>query len=330
MKFSIIIPVYNRPQEIKELLDSLTTQTYRNFEVLVVEDGSQIKCDGVVQDFITQLNIKYLGKVNSGPGLSRNYGAEHASGDYLIFLDSDCIIPSHYLEEVHKSLTNNYADAFGGSDKAAPTFNRIQKAINYSMTSFFTTGGIRGGTKRLGKFYPRSFNMGYSVAVYKSTKGFSSMRFGEDIDMSIRIFKGGFKVKLIEKAYVYHKRRTDFKKFFKQVFNSGIARITLSRRHPKTLKIVHLLPATFTIGISLLLMLSLLLHWVFLFPILILILILLIDSTIKNKSLLIGLLSIPASFIQLIGYGCGFLYAFWNTFVLKKEKTEAFKHTFYK
>lgn len=330
MKYSIIIPVYNRPQEIKELLQSLTTQTYQNFEVLVVEDGSEVKCSTIVQHFNSQLNIKYLDKSNSGPGLSRNYGAEHASGEYLIFLDSDCIIPAHYLEEVQKSLVSNYVDAFGGADKAAPSFNKIQKAINYSMTSFFTTGGIRGGAKRMDKFYPRSFNMGFSIAVYKKTKGFSTMRFGEDIDMSIRIFKSGYKVKFIEKAYVYHKRRTDFKKFYKQVFNSGIARINLSRKYPETLKLVHLLPAAFTIGLGLLLFLSLLLSWFFLLPVLLLMLILLVDSTFKNKDLSIGLLSIPASFIQLIGYGCGFLFAFWNTFVLKKEETGAFKHTFYK
>lgn len=318
MKYSIIIPVYNRPQEIKELLESLTTQTYQNFEVLVVEDGSQIKCDTVVQCFIHQLNVHYLDKPKSGPGLSRNYGAEHASGDYLIFLDSDCIIPPQYLEEVQKALTTDYADAFGGADRAAPTFSKLQKAISYSMTSFFTTGGIRGGTKSLDKFYPRSFNMGYSVAVYKRTKGFSSIRLGEDIDMSIRIFKSGFRVKFIEKAYVYHKRRTDFKKFYKQVFNFGIARVNLYRKFPETLKVVHLLPAGFTIGFATLLLLSLF-HWLFLLPLLLFMLLLFVDSTIRNKSLSTGLLSVPASFIQLIGYGCGFLYTFWNTFVLKKK-----------
>lgn len=330
MKYSIIIPVFNRPQEIKELLASLCKQMYQNFEVLIVEDGSQVKCDTVVNQFQSSLDIKYLEKSNSGPGLSRNFGAERSQGNYFIFLDSDCIIPEQYLEEVHKSLTKDYADAFGGPDKAAPSFNHVQKAINYSMTSFFTTGGIRGGRKSMDKFYPRSFNMGYSSAVFKKTRGFSSMRFGEDIDMSIRIFRNGFKVKLIEKAYVFHKRRTDFKKFFKQVFNSGIARINLFRRHPETLKPVHMLPSVFTVGLIILILLSVLVDWKFFSPVLLLMMILLIDSSIRNKKILVGLLSVPASFIQLTGYGSGFLYAFWNSIILKKEKTEAFKHTFYK
>ncbi len=330
MKYSIIIPVYNRPQEIQELLESLTHQTYQAFEVWVVEDGSQRRSEAIVQTFENRLDVKYLEKKNSGPGLSRNYGAAHATGDYFIFLDSDCIIPQHYLEEVHRSLQQEYADAFGGPDKAAPTFNKMQKAISYSMTSFFTTGGIRGGHKRLDKFYPRSFNMGYSRAVFNKTKGFSGMRFGEDIDMSIRILKDGFTVKLIEKAYVFHKRRTDFKKFYKQVFNSGIARINLTRLHPGTLKIVHLLPALFTVGLGILLLLALFIDWRFLWPIFLLMLILLVDASARNKNLMIGLLSVPAGFIQLIGYGSGFLYAFWNNVLLRKEKSEAFKHTFYK
>lgn len=330
MKYSIIIPVFNRPQEIKELLESLCEQTYQNFEVLVVEDGSQVRCENVVSQFQSSLDIKYLEKPNSGPGLSRNFGAERSQGNYFIFLDSDCIVPGRYLEEVHKSLMKDYADAFGGPDKAAPTFTRLQKAINYSMTSFFTTGGIRGSRKSMDKFYPRSFNMGYSATVFEKTKGFSSLRFGEDIDMSIRIFRNGFKVKLIDRAFVYHKRRTDFKKFFKQVFNSGIARINLFRKHPETLKPVHLLPSVFTIGLVILLLLSVLVDWKFFTPVLLLMVILFIDSSIRNKKILVGLLSIPAGFIQLTGYGCGFLYAFWHRIILKKEKTEAFKHTFYK
>lgn len=330
MKYSIIIPVYNRPQEIRELLESLTMQTYRNFEVLVVEDGSDTQCDDVVQSFAHQLDVTYLYKANSGPGLSRNHGAAHASGDYLIFLDSDCIIPPQYMMTIQESLSQHYADAFGGADKAASTFSNIQKAISYSMTSFMTTGGIRGGHKRLDKFYPRSFNMGYSMEVYKRTEGFSTMRFGEDIDMSIRIFRSGFTVKLIEKAYVYHKRRTDFKKFYKQVFNSGLARINLFRKYPDTLKLVHLLPAAFTLSLIASIALAALVDWRFLSPFILFILLLLTDATISNKSLIIGLLSVPASFIQLIGYGCGFLYAVWNTYIIRKHKAEAFKHTFYK
>ncbi len=310
------------------MLESLTLQTYRHFEVLVVEDGSQVRAETVVQHFAESLTLIYLYKPNSGPGLSRNYGAERASGDYFIFLDSDCIIPSHYLEEVNHTLTQAYADAFGGPDKAAPAFNRIQKAISYAMTSFLTTGGIRGGHKRLDKFYPRSFNMGYSREVYERTKGFAAMRFGEDIDISIRVFQLGFRVKLIENAYVYHKRRTDFRKFFKQVFNSGMARITLSQKHPGTLKPVHLLPSAFTLGSGLLLLLAVLADWKFLLPLLGLMGLWWTDATVQHKNPVIGLLAVPASLIQLAGYGSGFLYAFWQNIILRKEKTEAFKHTF--
>ncbi len=329
MKFSIIIPVYNRPQEIRELLESLTRQHYRNFEVLVVEDGSDVRCEDVVQKFMHWLDVQYLYKPNTGPGLSRNYGADHASGDYLIFLDSDCVIPSQYTKVVQESLAQQYADAFGGADRAAPDFSNIQKAINYSMTSFITTGGIRGGQQRLDKFYPRSFNMGYAKEVYQRTQGFSAMRFGEDIDMSIRIFRQGFRVRLIEKAYVYHKRRTDFKKFYKQVFNSGLARINLFQKYPKTLKLVHLLPAAFTLGMVALIILVLIVNWLFLSPLLLLMAFLLADAAIRNKSLTVGILAVPASLIQLTGYGCGFLYAVWNTYIIGKHKAEAFKRTFY-
>ncbi|MCK4662963.1 MAG: glycosyltransferase [Bacteroidales bacterium] len=330
MKYSIIIPVYNRPEEIDELLESLTNQTFMNFEVLIVEDGSQIKCESIIVKYKSKVDIKYYYKDNSGPGLSRNYGSNYANGEYLIFLDSDCILHENYLQEVENGLKNNYSDAFGGPDKAHPSFTNLQKAINYSMTSFFTTGGIRGGKKQLDKFYPRSFNMGYSKKVYETTKGFSSIRFGEDIDMSLRILKNGFTTMLIEKAYVYHKRRTDFRKFFKQVFNSGIARINLYKRHPQSLKIVHLLPSIFTIGFFCCLIFSILLNKWFITPVLFFILIISLDSFFKNKSISVGLLSVPASFIQLTGYGCGFIYSFWKRIILKRDEFASFVNNFYK
>ena len=255
-QFSLVIPIYNRPNEAEELLESLTQQTYTDFEVIVVEDGSSITCEQVVAKYNNLLNIKYFIKSNSGPGTTRNYGAERSVGDTIIYFDSDCIIPPRYLEIVNKRLSENYTDAFGGPDRAHESFTPLQKAINYSMTSFLTTGGIRGGKRKLDKFFPRSFNMGYSRKVFEVTKGFSTMRFGEDIDMSIRILSNGFTTQLIENAYVYHKRRTDFRKFFRQVYNSGIARINLYKRYPESLKVVHLLPAAFTAGCAGLLMLS--------------------------------------------------------------------------
>ena len=256
MKYSFIIPVFNRPDEVDELLDSLTKQSLKDFEVVVVEDGSSVKCDNVVKAYENHLNIKYFLKANSGPGQTRNYGVDRAEGEYVLILDSDVVLPTDYLQAVDAELRRQPCDAFGGPDRAHSSFSLMQKAINYAMTSFFTTGGIRGGKKKLDKFYPRSFNMGVRREVYLALEGFSEMRFGEDIDFSTRIFKGGYSCRLFPEAWVWHKRRTDLKKFFKQVHNSGIARINLTKRHPGTLKAVHLLPAVFTVGCALLVVLT--------------------------------------------------------------------------
>ncbi|MDY4955883.1 MAG: glycosyltransferase, partial [Prevotella sp.] len=237
MRYSFIIPVFNRPDEVDELLDSLTRQTVTDFEVVVVEDGSQVPCEDICRKYAARLDIHYYMKPNSGPGQSRNYGVERAKGEYVIILDSDVVVPENYLRAVDEELRRNPADAFGGPDRAADSFTPVQKAISYSMTSFFTTGGIRGGKKKLDKFYPRSFNMGIRRDVYMQLGGFSKMRFGEDIDFSIRIFKGGYRCRLFPEAWVWHKRRTDFRKFFRQVYNSGIARINLYKKYPESLKL---------------------------------------------------------------------------------------------
>ena len=329
MKYSIIIPVFNRPDEIEELLESLLFQSQNNFEVIVVEDGSKIKCEHIIAKYSNKIDIKYFFKHNSGPGLSRNYGMERASGDYFLILDSDCIIPKDYIKNINEFLNQNYVDAIGGPDKAHHSFSNTQKAINYSMTSFFTTGGIRGGKKKLDKFFPRSFNMGISKDVFEKTGGFDKIRFGEDIDFSIRILKNNFKTSLVPDAYVFHKRRTDFKKFFKQVYNSGIARINLYKRYPDTLKVVHLLPAVFTIGLILFLIGSIFTIYA-LTPIILFMAIILIDSLIMNQNLIVALKSIPASIVQLTGYGFGFLHAFWRRIILQKDEFNAFKNSFYK
>ena len=329
MKYSFIIPVYNRPDEVDELLDSLTRQTIRDFEVVVVEDGSSVPCKEVVDKYAARLTIHYYNKANSGPGQTRNYGVERANGEYMLILDSDCILPEKYLEMVEADLQRQKADAFGGPDRAHESFTDVQKAINYAMTSFFTTGGIRGGKKKLDKFYPRSFNMGVRKDVYQTLGGFSKMRFGEDIDFSIRIFKGGYQCRLFPEAWVWHKRRTDMKKFFKQVHNSGIARINLYKKYPESLKLVHVLPALFTLGVAFLLLASFLwggsLSLLLLFA-----LIVFVDASLQNKSLKIGLLAIAASFIQLTGYGTGFLRAWWKRCVCGKSEFAAFEKNFYK
>lgn len=329
MRYSVIIPVYNRPDEVDELLQSLMSQHFKDFEVIVVEDGSSVPCREVVDKYKNCLDIKYFQKPNSGPGQTRNYGAERSQGEYLIILDSDCILPEGYLDSVENELKDSSADAFGGPDRAHDSFTDIQKAINYSMTSFFTTGGIRGGKKKMDKFYPRSFNMGVEREVYHVLGGFSKMRFGEDIDFSIRIFKGGYRCRLFPGAWVYHKRRTDFKKFFKQVHNSGIARINLYKKYPESLKIVHLLPAMFTLGVVLLLIGSFFCLYS-LIPIVLYALLVCIDSTCRNHSLRIGIYSVAASFIQLIGYGTGFWRAWWERCILKRGEFGAFQRTFYK
>ena len=368
MKYSIIVPVYNRPDEVDELLESLSNQTQKDFEVIIVEDGSVKPCKDVCDKYAGILALHYYNKENSGPGQSRNYGAERANGDWLIILDSDVVLPEGYLQAVDEGLRINNYDyhaesdkgssnhnssslilnqiaAFGGPDAAHPSFTPVQKAISYSMTSFFTTGGIRGGKAKLDKFYPRSFNMGIRRDVYQQLGGFSKMRFGEDIDFSYRIVEAGYRPQLFPEAWVWHKRRTDFKKFFRQVYNSGIARINLEKRHPGTMKLVHLLPTVFTVGVIVLILISAvgraLMHyvdrdqfywmcfapWI---PIILYSIVICIDSTIRNKSLKVGLLSIPAAFVQLMGYGLGFIESWWKRCVLRQDEFQAFEKTFYK
>lgn len=348
MKYSIIVPVFNRPDEVDELLQSLVGQTLKDFEVVIVEDGSEKPCKDVCDKYAGKIDLKYFMKKNSGPGQSRNYGAERANGEYLIVLDSDVVLPEGYLKAVDDELRREPADAFGGPDCAHDSFTETQKAISYSMTSFFTTGGIRGGKKKLDKFYPRSFNMGIRRDVYMRLGGFSKMRFGEDIDFSIRIFKAGCKCRLFPEAWVWHKRRTDMRKFFRQVYNSGIARVNLYKKYTESLKLVHLLPMVFTVGVILLFLVACFgrimmvygnpadfYSWYYLVvgalsPILFFSLLIFIDSSIRNKSLPIGFISIGAAFVQLTGYGFGFISAWWKRCILGHDEFHAFEKTFYK
>ena len=314
--FSVIIPFYNRPYEVRELLESLSKQTLKDFEVLLIEDGSVNRCDTVAQEFDKDLNICYFYKENSGRSLTRNYGMERASGEYLIFFDSDCIIPERYFEIVKARLEEDYVDCFGGPDAAHTSFSNLQKAISYSMTSFFTTGGIRGGKKGMEKFTPRTFNMGFSKEVYKRVGGFKDM-FGEDIDLSLRIQKAGFHTVLIRDAFVYHKRRVSFRSFYRQVSVFGRARVDLYLLHPESLKIVHLLPAAFVLGSLILILLSFFCIWALL-PLIVYFLALFFESLVCNHSLRIAGLSVLTSIIQLGGYGIGFLSAFIKKVVFRQ------------
>ena len=335
-RYSVIVPVYNRPGEVDELLESLAAQTFRDFEVIVVEDGSSTPCGPVVEKYESSLDISYHYKPNTGPGQSRNAGADRARGEYLIILDSDVTVPPGYFEAIEKELSRKPCDAFGGPDRAAADFTPIQKAISYSMTSFLTTGGIRGKSTSMDKFHPRSFNMGIRRSVFSALGGFCAMRFGEDIDLSIRIFKGGYSCRLFPDAWVYHKRRTSFGKFFKQVYNSGMARINLYKKYPDTLKLVHVFPAAFTVSCALLLI-GAVFSGLSLSPIALYALLVFLDSSYKNRSagasgaVEIGFLSVAAAFVQLIGYGCGFLRAWFVRCVLGRgdESLQAYKNNFY-
>lgn len=323
MFFSIIIPLYNRPQEIKELLQSLTKQTYTAFEVLVIEDGSQHDARDIVNHFINKLDIQYHYKENEGQGFARNFGFEKAKGDYFICFDSDCLIPQDYLEIVKNFLFDHQLEAFGGPDAAHASFTPIQKAISYAMTSTFTTGGIRGKNKNAGgQYHPRSFNMGISRQLWESIGGFKKTNMGEDIEFSIRIHQAGFKMGLIPEAKVYHKRRTSFAQFWKQVHSFGRTRIDLYIRYPQTLKLVHLLPALFTLFLVFTLLINVFLPYlgtIFNFIILSFILLIFFDSLLKNRKLNVAFLSLIASFIQLTAYGLGFIEDFIRRIILKSK-----------
>ncbi|MFT7898535.1 glycosyltransferase [Tenacibaculum ascidiaceicola] len=308
LKFSIIVPVYNRPQEIDELLESLTKQDFQDdFEVLIIEDGSENSSEEVIKKYTSKLNLNYFYKDNSGAGASRNYGMERASGNYFIILDSDVIVPPQYLSEVKKGLEYNYTDAFGGPDAAHPSFTALQKAINYSMTSVLTTGGIRGKKKAVGKFQPRSFNLGLSKAAFEKTSGFSKMKAGEDIDLTFRLWENGFETQLINKAFVYHKRRSTIKQFFKQTFAFGTARPILNKKYPETAKLTYWFPSLFIIGIDFAIIAAFFWYWQLLTFYGIYFTCIFLDSLIQNKNLKVALLSVVTTITQFYGYGLGFL-----------------------
>jgi len=331
LSFSFIIPVYNRPDEVKELLESLTEQTFNSpFEVVLVEDGSTLPSDKIVEQYRNKLQLSYFFKENSGPGDSRNYGMRHAKGNYFLILDSDCILPPQYLEEVNTSLQSDYVDCFGGPDTAHTSFSALQKAINYSMTSVFTTGGIRGNKKAINKFQPRSFNMGISKAAFVTSGGFGKIHPGEDPDLTIRLWKAGYNTKFIEKAFVYHKRRISWKKFYQQVHKFGLTRPILNAWHPETRKVTYWFPAVFMLG----LFLSIGAYFLGFKYVLLLycgyFILIFVDSLLKNKNLLIALMSILALVIQFYGYGTGFVKSTFLINLLNRNPQEVFPKLFFK
>ncbi len=330
MFFSIIIPVYNRPDEIKELLESLAISEYNSpFEIIIVEDGSSITCKQEIEVFSDQLNIRYYYKENTGPGDSRNFGMRLARGDYFIIFDSDCIIPKEYLTEVENELTANYVDCFGGSDAALESFSDIQKAINFAMTSFITSGGIRGGSEKITKFQPRSFNMGISKIAFESSNGFGNIHPGEDPDLSIRLWKLGYETRLFPKAFVYHKRRIDWNKFSIQVNKFGKARPILNSWYPEYSRLTYFFPTIFVIGVYFSIVFLAfgytlpIVSYIFYF------LLILVTATVQNKNFKIGFLSLIAVFKQFFGYGNGFLVSYIKVILLKQKPEIAFPELFF-
>lgn len=318
-RFSVIVPVYNRVDEINDLLESLSAQTCRDFEVIIVEDGSTEPCGDLVRSFAGKVDVRYFFKPNEGRSIARNYGIDRSSGDYLVFFDSDCVIPSDYFAILSAELDRQPLDCFGGPDAAHESFTPVQKAISFAMTSFLTTGGIRGGKVQMEKFVPRSFNMGYSRKVYDTVGGFREM-FSEDIDMSTRIRQAGFSIGLIHPAHVFHKRRVDFARFWRQVYVFGMSRITLKLLYPDSLKLVHTLPAlAVIIGVLLVLLGIFVTPW-FLLPIGIYLLAIFLSAWIATRSLGIALRAVPASVVQICGYGCGFIKAFFSKIILRRGR----------
>ncbi|MEX0639161.1 MAG: glycosyltransferase [Balneolaceae bacterium] len=308
MRFSVIIPVYNRPKEIDELLQSLCEQTFTDFEVLVIEDGSEEQCETIVSSYDNDLKIRYYYKENSGQGFSRNFGFERAHGQYLVVFDSDCTLPPHYFQVVNSFISRGGVDAWGGPDRAHPSFTTIQKAISYAMTSPLSTGGIRGSKHSLERFYPRSFNMGISRKVFEDTGGYLITRMGEDLEFSIRIVKAGFRTVLLEEAWVWHKRRINFRSFFRQLHFFGRARIHLLQFHPEQLNALHLLPSIFLIALcisglaytidlkfAMLLSTPFFLYWMAIWA----------DALWKERNIGVACLSVVAVTIQLSAYGAG-------------------------
>ena len=329
INFSIIIPVFNRPHELDELLQSIAKQQCEvKFEILIIEDGSEIKSDSLVEEYKNLLNIKYFYKENSGPGDSRNFGMQKATGDYFIFTDSDCILPNNYLQEVYSALQKNFTDAYGGPDKAHSSFTDMQKAINYSMTSFLTTGGIRGSEKLRNNFQLRSFNMGISKKAFLKTKGFSKQYIGEDIDLTFKLWENNFKTQFISNAFVYHKRRSNWIQFFEQTFNFGAARPVLNKMYPNTARVTFWFPSLFVLGFLFLIIFLFFKINVVLDVYLIYLITIVLDSLIKNKSLIVSLQSVAATIVQFFGYGIGFLRSIFRLEILKKPIKDTFPDMF--
>ncbi|WP_373057476.1 glycosyltransferase family 2 protein [Zunongwangia sp. H14] len=330
LSYSFIIPVYNRPQEVRELLKSMLQLEFEApFEIVIVEDGSSLSSEDVIAEFSGKLEINYYYKKNSGPGNSRNFGMRKAKGNYFLILDSDVLLPPNYLIEVDAFLRNNFCDCFGGPDAAHSSFTNVQKAIDYSMTSFLTTGGIRGKKSSVNKFQPRSFNMGISKKAFKATGGFGRIHPGEDPDLSLRLIKQGFKTCLIPHARVFHKRRISWRKFLEQVSKFGLVRPILNMWHPASAKITYWFPTIFITGLLLALILAVLKLYIFISIYILYFIIIGIDAAARSKNIIVGFLSVFAVLIQFAGYGTGFIRSFFQIKILNRNPEKVYPQLFF-
>ena len=330
MHFSFIVPVYNRPEEIRELLESFSNlEGDFNYEIVIVEDGSSETSEAVVNSFREQLHISYYFKSNTGPGDSRNFGMKKAEGDYFIILDSDVILPSNYLIEVNAFLSKTYYDCFGGPDAAHDSFTNLQKAINFAMTSFITTGGIRGGKQQVEDFQPRSFNMGLSKKAFLDTGGFGTIHPGEDPDLSLRLLKKGYKTTLIRSAFVFHKRRISWSKFYKQVYKFGKVRPILNQWHPESKSLVYWFPTLFVFGLLAAIVFAGLKIWLPLYIFGFYFATAFVLSLLATGNVIVSIQAIIAIIVQFFGYGYGFLKSTLKLVVLKQEPKKAFPDLFF-
>lgn len=323
MRYSVVVPTFSRPGEVNELLASLQNQSEKSFEVILADGSLDDSVKEVADRYRTQIPVRHLYHKGIGISDARNWGVREAVGTYVLFFDSDCVIPQDYFRNLSAFLAIHPADYFGGPDGAGEDFNPLQKAISYAMTSFFTTGGIRGRKRHVGEYQPRSFNMGIRRELFMQIGGFSGLKVSEDIDLSIRMQKAGFRAVLIEDALVFHKRRSTFYKFFRQVHSFGSGRIDLQLRHGDALKAVHLLPSVFVVYLFAGLLLPFIsagfaAGWAF--SLIAYAFLVMIHSTCANKSILVGILSVYAAFLMLIGYGTGLLKAAFNRYVLKSDR----------
>lgn len=331
LEYSFVIPVFNRPEEVRELLKSFLKVTFPEpFEIVIVEDGSTETSEGVVQEFAKDLSISYYYKENSGPGDSRNFGMRKAKGNYFIILDSDVLMPHHYLVTVNHYLKTSYYDCYGGADAAHTTFSNLQKAINYVMTSFITTGGIRGRAKSVARFEPRSFNMGISKKAFEATGGYARIHPGEDPDLSQRILQAGYQTTFIPNAAVFHKRRISWSKFYQQVKKFGTVRPILNRWHPRSAKLAYWFPSLFILFVLLSVISGSVFHWVAFLPMAAYTSLVFLGASVKNRSLFIGMLSVVALYVQFFGYGLAFLKSTFYIGLLKKDPEKQFPHLFFK